>query len=139
MSRRKNHRQSATSLDVAPGDDSRGRERRYLITMGIRMACLILAVVVHPYGWWTFVFAIGAIFLPYIAVVVANARSVQRVDGAVAPGAAQVSAPQAEEPADPDVFRLDERRGADEDAERSGDGGEGPDAQDGTSENGAAA
>ncbi|WP_105565143.1 DUF3099 domain-containing protein [Microbacterium halophytorum] len=116
MSRRKKHRQSATSLDVAPGDDSRSRERRYLITMGIRIACLILAVAVQPYGWWTFVFAIGAIFLPYIAVVGANARSAQRVEGAVAPGAAEVSAPapQAEEPAGPGVFRIDEAHGGDD-------------------------
>ncbi|GAA3948606.1 hypothetical protein GCM10022383_27960 [Microbacterium soli] len=49
--------------------------RHYAITMGIRTVCFILMAVVAPVGWWTFVFAAGAVFLPYIAVVYANAGS----------------------------------------------------------------
>jgi hypothetical protein len=49
--------------------------RHYAITMGIRTVCFILMAVVYPVGWWTFVFAAGAIFLPYLAVVSANAGS----------------------------------------------------------------
>jgi hypothetical protein len=45
---------------------------RYLVTMGIRIACFILMVVITPYGWYTWVFGAAAIFLPYIAVVTAN-------------------------------------------------------------------
>ena len=41
--------------------------------MGIRIACFLLMVLIQPYGWWTWVLAAGAIFLPYIAVVRANA------------------------------------------------------------------
>ena len=48
------------------------RSTRYLITMGVRIACFILMVAVHPYGWYTWVFAAGAVVLPYIAVVMAN-------------------------------------------------------------------
>lgn len=40
--------------------------------MGIRIACFILAVVIQPFGWWTWVLLAGAIFLPYFAVVLAN-------------------------------------------------------------------
>ena len=40
--------------------------------MGIRIACFILMAVVTPYGWYTWVFAAGAIFLPYLAVVTAS-------------------------------------------------------------------
>ncbi len=40
--------------------------------MAVRLACIILMAVVTPYGWYTFVFAVGAIFLPYVAVIVAN-------------------------------------------------------------------
>jgi hypothetical protein len=40
--------------------------------MGIRIACFVLMVVVQPYGWYTWIFGAGAIFLPYIAVVIAN-------------------------------------------------------------------
>lgn len=39
--------------------------------MIVRVICILLAVVV-PLGWLTLIFAIGAIFLPYFAVVLAN-------------------------------------------------------------------
>jgi hypothetical protein len=53
-------------------DDIGRREKRYLIQMGIRTLCLILAVVV-PAPWpIRGLFIAGAIFLPYIAVVGAN-------------------------------------------------------------------
>ena len=41
--------------------------------MIIRAICVVLAVIV-PFGWLTFLFAAGAIFLPYFAVVIANAQ-----------------------------------------------------------------
>ncbi|MFT4235262.1 MAG: DUF3099 domain-containing protein [Microbacterium sp.] len=72
MKLRKPKPQSATSIDVSPEEDESRRTRNYVITMAIRTACVILAAVVHPYGWWTAVFAAGAIFLPYFAVVIAN-------------------------------------------------------------------
>lgn len=52
------------------------RERRYLVMMGIRIACFIIAVVmfVNHAGWYAMIPAAGAILLPYFAVVVANAR-----------------------------------------------------------------
>lgn len=43
---------------------------RYSVTMGIRIVCVFLCVFVR--GWWLVVCAAGAIFLPYIAVVLAN-------------------------------------------------------------------
>jgi Protein of unknown function (DUF3099) len=44
---------------------------RYLVSMAIRTACVILVIVVHhPVRW---VFAAGAVVLPYIAVLLANA------------------------------------------------------------------
>ncbi|WP_426325367.1 DUF3099 domain-containing protein [Microbacterium sp. E-13] len=66
------HAPSATSLPRAPRDDVDARSVRYLVTMGIRVACFILMVVITPYGWYTWVFGAAAIFLPYIAVVSAN-------------------------------------------------------------------
>ena len=39
--------------------------------MGIRTACVIAAVIIP--GWPRWLFLVGAVFLPYIAVVVANA------------------------------------------------------------------
>lgn len=64
---------SATSLPRSPQDEAASRLKRYAITMGIRIACFLLMVLIQPYGWWTWVFAAGAIFLPYVAVVRANA------------------------------------------------------------------
>lgn len=59
-----------TEAGVSAGDDRDNRTRRYLISMGIRTACFIGAVVVG--GWLAWVLFAGAIVLPYIAVVVAN-------------------------------------------------------------------
>ncbi len=85
--------QSATSLPRAPRDGEAVRLRRYLLTMGIRIACFILAVVIQPAGWWTWVFLAGAIFLPYFAVVVANVGMDARETAAEAPARAIESAP----------------------------------------------
>lgn len=63
---------SATSLPRAPRDDSGARSARYLAMMGVRVLCFLLMVLITPYGWYTWVFAAGAIFLPYVAVVFAN-------------------------------------------------------------------
>lgn len=64
---------SVTSVPPSPIDESRTRVRSYAITMSIRMLCFALAVLVTPYSWYTWLFALGAMVLPYIAVVIANA------------------------------------------------------------------
>ncbi|MFN8136153.1 MAG: DUF3099 domain-containing protein [Propionicimonas sp.] len=56
------------------GVDTATRERRYLISMGIRILCFIGAVAIGP-GWLRWVLVAGAVFLPYLAVVAANAAS----------------------------------------------------------------
>jgi hypothetical protein len=51
------------------------RQRRYLISMGVRTLCFGGAVVAAVAGapWWLAVLmVVGAVLLPYIAVVVAN-------------------------------------------------------------------
>ena len=53
------------------------RERRYLITMGIRALCFLLsilfAVVLHGHWLWLSILALaGAVILPYVAVIFAN-------------------------------------------------------------------
>ena len=61
---------TVTELPVSPDDDRRSRMRRYTIMMSIRVVCPALCVVVE--GWWLVLPALGAIFLPYLAVVLAN-------------------------------------------------------------------
>ena len=50
------------------------RERRYLIMMAIRVVCFVVAVIVFANGggWLTAIPAVGAIAIPYFAVVFAN-------------------------------------------------------------------
>ena len=50
------------------------RERRYLIMMGIRLVCFVIAVVlfINGAGWLTAIPAVGAIIIPYFAVIFAN-------------------------------------------------------------------
>jgi hypothetical protein len=48
-----------------------GRTRRYLVSMGIRTACVLAAIVVP--GWPRWILLAGAVVLPYVAVVMANA------------------------------------------------------------------
>jgi len=65
--------QSVTSLEISPELERRNRFYKYTLAMIVRVICIILAVSV-PLGWLTALFAIGAIFLPYFAVVIANAQ-----------------------------------------------------------------
>lgn len=72
--RRKQVVHQVTDAQHSLSEDIGRREKRYLIQMGIRTICLILAVVV-PVPWpYRLLFIAGAIFLPYIAVIGANER-----------------------------------------------------------------
>ena len=55
-------------------DDINYRQRRYLLMMGIRTVCFVIAVVLfmNHLSWLTAIPALGAIFIPYFAVVFAN-------------------------------------------------------------------
>src|SRR5690349_3779894 len=62
--------QSVTSIPRSPEEERRSRMTKYLVTMSIRIVCLVLMLFVH--GWWLAVCAAGAILLPYFAVVLGN-------------------------------------------------------------------
>ncbi|MDT0157351.1 DUF3099 domain-containing protein [Microbacterium sp. ARD32] len=99
---------SVTSLPEAPQDEARRRVRRYAITMGIRTVCFILMAVIQPIGWWTFAFAAGAIFLPYIAVVAANAGADSTPVTVESPALELEARSPAEDPAAPRVITVQE-------------------------------
>ena len=63
--------QSVTTAHQSRSADLSARKRRYLWMMGIRVACLPFVLIVE--GWARWLFIIGAVVLPYFAVVVANA------------------------------------------------------------------
>lgn len=81
--------QSVTSIGVSPEQERRGRIFKYSLAMGIRMVCIVLAVTVQ--GWLMWIAFAGAIFLPYFAVVIANAtgnvstKRAKTVDAPLAP------------------------------------------------------
>lgn len=62
--------QTVTNLEESPESERRRRFAIYTISMLIRFACVVLMVFTQ--GIWQWIFAIGAIFLPYFAVVVGN-------------------------------------------------------------------
>jgi hypothetical protein len=75
------HRQDAvytvTDARRPMSEDIGYRERRYLITMGVRALCFVLSIVIavtlHGSGrWLALVALVGAVVLPYIAVIFAN-------------------------------------------------------------------
>ncbi len=63
-----------TTAQRSHDDDVAARQKRYLISMGIRTACFVLAVVCIGH-WFMWVFLTASFFLPTIAVIVANSRA----------------------------------------------------------------
>jgi hypothetical protein len=85
MSKKK---QSITSLPPSPDEERHTREISYTIMMAVRVVCIILAFVLH--GWLSLVAILGAIVLPYFAVVIANVKMRQPDAIVVRPGAIEV-------------------------------------------------
>lgn len=65
-------RQSATSLNISPDEERRSRMIKYTVAMSVRMVCIVAGVFAQ--GWLMWVLFGLAIFLPYFAVIVANAQ-----------------------------------------------------------------
>ena len=63
-----------TEARLSRSADIAYRERRYLIMMSIRLVCFVIAVVlfINGAGWLTAIPAVGAIIIPYFAVIFAN-------------------------------------------------------------------
>ncbi|MFJ5860017.1 DUF3099 domain-containing protein [Pseudarthrobacter sp. NPDC092439] len=61
---------SITDAAAAHSVDMHKRMVKYALAMGIRMVCLILIFVVD--GWFKLIPVAGAVFLPWIAVIIAN-------------------------------------------------------------------
>ena len=95
----------AVRITTAPARrsaDIAARQRRYAISMTIRTICFVAAVAVGP-GWLRWVLIAAAIFLPYVAVVMANAED-QRDDGFTLPNAVpgnELEGPSEEPPRNP--------------------------------------
>lgn len=64
---------SITNAAEAHSEEMRQRMVKYAITMGIRMVCL--AAIFLFDGWYKLIPVVGAVLLPWIAVVIANGGS----------------------------------------------------------------
>jgi Protein of unknown function (DUF3099) len=71
---RRAHAHLVTEAQPSLSADVAARQRRYLIMMGIRVACFGVTIVlfVAGAGWLAAIPAAGAILIPYFAVVMAN-------------------------------------------------------------------
>jgi hypothetical protein len=76
--------QSITTLPPSPEAERRSRMIKYTIAMSIRVACIFAMLFVE--GWWLAVCAVGAIFLPYVAVVLANVNGPGHQQEVLRPG-----------------------------------------------------
>ncbi|HVV77007.1 MAG TPA: DUF3099 domain-containing protein [Mycobacteriales bacterium] len=82
-----------TTAGESPVDERRARERRYLITMGVRVVAFIAAIFLAQRSWWLAAIAITlSLVLPWVAVVTANAPRRTRSGGA--PALYRVKAPR---------------------------------------------
>jgi hypothetical protein len=63
-----------TTASARRDEDIAARQKRYLLAMGFRTLCFVAAIFVTPV-WLRVVLIIGALVLPYVAVVMANAGS----------------------------------------------------------------
>ena len=83
-----------TTAQRSSAEDMVARQKRYAISMTLRTVCFVAAVAVGP-GWLRWVLVAGAVFLPFFAVVMANAGN-QKNDGFTLPdqpGAHELEAP----------------------------------------------
>jgi Flp pilus assembly protein TadB len=68
-----------TTASAGAAADIASRQKRYVITMGVRTLCFVavalLAITHAGPGWLPWIFVVGAVVLPYVAVVMANAAS----------------------------------------------------------------
>lgn len=74
---------NVTTMTETAQEERQARLRQYLLTMAIRSACFILMVWVR--GPLLIVLALGAIFLPMIAVMLANHAKTRRQKPVEAP------------------------------------------------------
>ncbi|WP_285724853.1 DUF3099 domain-containing protein [Psychromicrobium xiongbiense] len=68
--RRREAVQNITNAPTAHSDEMRSRMIKYGLAMFIRLVCFALLFVVD--GWWKLVPILGAVLLPWFAVVIAN-------------------------------------------------------------------
>jgi hypothetical protein len=82
-----------TTASAGAGADIDSRQKRYIVTMGIRTLCFVAVAVlaITHFGptWLPWIFVVGAVVLPYVAVVMANASNTKSDGFELRDGASQ--------------------------------------------------
>jgi Flp pilus assembly protein TadB len=82
-----------TTASAGAGADIDSRQKRYVITMGVRTLCFlavaVLAMTHFGPAWLPWIFVVGAVVLPYVAVVMANASNTKSDGFELLDGASQ--------------------------------------------------
>lgn len=101
-----------TTAGADPQADLRHRQRRYVIAMTVRTLCFVGAAIAGAAGitWLWPILIVGALVLPYVAVVMANTNDSRSVALPLTGGgeAQRILGPRE----DPDHGRHEEPRGA---------------------------
>jgi Protein of unknown function (DUF3099) len=113
--------QPITTLPPSPEAERRARMIKYTIAMSIRVACIF--AMLFAQGWWLVVFAAGAVFLPYVAVVLANVSGPSRNQEVLRPGGIVPVAP----PTSGDGMPGSDAPDAATEADAAADASDGPD------------
>lgn len=98
-----------TSVGVNPAKDRAYRMRMYFATMTLRVLCIISLFWVR--GPWIILVAIGAIVLPYVAVLIANAVSHVGGEAHETPTPLELTSSEASEVTAQDDVRSDAQTG----------------------------
>ena len=91
-----------TNARIATSDEMSSRVKSYSITMAFRTACFIAMIFVP--GVWRWILFAGAVFLPYIAVLLANQAHQRSSDKAVETGAPADAKQLTTDPEGPDLI-----------------------------------
>lgn len=67
-----------TEAEPSLAEQHEARRRKYILMMSTRVVCLIVAACVYQVKWLMALFAIAAVALPWMAVIVANDRPAKR-------------------------------------------------------------
>ncbi len=68
-----------TAVPASLDDQFDARRRKYLIMMGLRVVCVLAAVLTYPLSLWlALAFIVGGAVLPWCAVLIANDRPPRR-------------------------------------------------------------
>lgn len=71
-----------TEAEPSLDDQFRARRRKYTVMMATRVVCLVLAAVTYHTVWLMAIFILGAVVLPWMAVLIANDRPPKKAQNA---------------------------------------------------------